>query len=71
MITTNHTIQKGSMYLKCNYFEKVREKRSKVGCKPLSKNLFVLPSQVMNLFVEMNDQLELSVTEYQWLLDSI
>ena len=33
--------------------------------------MYVLPTQVMNLLVEMNDKLELSITEYQWLLDSI
>ena len=67
----HHTIQKGSVYRKCHYLEKVSEKRSKVGYKLLSKNVFVLPSQVMNPLVEMNDKLELSITEYQWLLDSI
>ena len=67
----HHTIQKGSVYLKCHYLEKVSEKRLKVGYKLLSKNVFALPSQVMNALVEMNDKLELSVTEYQWLLDSI
>ena len=67
----HHALQKGSVYLKCHYLEKVSEKRSKVGYKLLSKNVFVLPSQVMNPLVEMNDKLELSITEYQWLLDSI
>ena len=67
----HHTIQKGSVYLKCHYLEKFSEKRSKVGYKLLSKNVFVLPSQVMNPLVEMNDKLELSITEYQWLIDSI
>ena len=61
----HHTIQKGSVYLKCHYLEKVSEKRSKVGYKLLLKNVFFLPSQVMNPLVEMNDKLELSITEYQ------
>ena len=47
------------------------EKRSKVGYKLLLKNVFVLPSQAMNPLIETNDKLELSITEYQWLLDSI
>ena len=55
------------MYLKCHYLEKVSEK---VGYKLLSKNVFVLPSQVMNPLAG-DDKLELSITEYQWLLDSI
>ena len=63
----HHTIQKGSVYLKCHYLEK----RSKVGYKLLSKNVFVLRSKVMNRLVEMNGKLEPSITEYQWLLDSI
>ena len=63
----HHTIQKGSVHLKCYYLEK----RSKVGYKLLSKNVFVLRSQAMNRLVEMNGKLELSITEYQWLLDSI
>ena len=63
----HHTIQKGSVYLKCHYLEK----RSKVGYKLLSKNVFVLRSKVMNRLVEMNGKLEPSITEYEWLLDSI
>ena len=35
----HHTIQKGSVYLKCHYLEKVSGKRSKVGYKQLSKNV--------------------------------
>ena len=67
----HHTIRKGSVYLKWYYIEKVSEKRLKVGYKLLSQNVFVLPSQVMNLLIETNDRLELSITEYQWLLASI
>ena len=67
----HQTIQNGSVYLKCHYLEKVSEKRSKVGYQLLSKNVFILPSQVMNSLVEMTDKLELSITEYQWLLDII
>ena len=35
----HHTIQKGSVCLKCHYLEKVSGKRSKIGYKQLSKNV--------------------------------
>ena len=67
----NHTIPEGLTYLLCNYLEKVSERRAYIKYKLLPKVVFVLPSQVMNPIVEMNANLQISIEEYQWLLDSV
>ena len=39
--------------------------------KILPQIVYVLPSQVMNPIVNLSDNLELPIYEYQWLLDSL
>ena len=51
----NHFIESGSKYVKCQYFEKIKEKRSKICYKILPDITYVLPYQVMNPMVNLND----------------
>ena len=37
----------------------------------LKKIAYVLPAQVVNPFVSLNDDLSMSAADYQWLADSI
>ena len=46
------------MYLKCNYLEK-NLKKENVFQKLLKKIVYVLPAQVVNLFVSLNDDLSM------------
>ena len=66
----NHTTEKGSMYLKCNYLEKIWTKGN-VFYKMLKKIAYVLPAQVVNSFISLNDDLFISAADYQWLAYSI
>ena len=68
---SNHNIDIGTQFIMCQYFEKVKEKRSYLSYKILPQIVYVLPSQVMNPMVNLNDNLELPIDEYQWLLDSL
>ena len=65
----NHIIEKGSMYLKCNYLEKKFEKKGNVFHKMLKKIVYAFPAQVVNPFVSLNDDLSISAAGYQWLFD--
>ena len=68
----NHIIEKGSLCLKCNYLEKNLKKKGNVFYKILlNKIVYVLPAQVVNPFVSLNDGLTMSAADYQWLTNSI
>ena len=45
--------------------------RKKINQKILPQIVYVLPSQVMNPMVHLNENLELPIYEYYWLLDSL
>ena len=45
--------------------------RKKINQKILPQIVYVLPSQVMNPMVHLNENLELPFYEYYWLLDSL
>ena len=46
-----HIIEKGSIYLKCNYLEKKSEKKKgNIFYKMLKKIVYALPPQVVNPF---------------------
>ena len=45
--------------------------RKKINQKILPQIVYVLPSQVMNPMVHLNENLELPNYEYYWLLDSL
>ena len=71
-VTPEIIIEKGSIYLKCNYLEKKSEKKKgNIFYKMLKKIVYVLPAQVVNPFVSLNDDLSMSAADYQWLADSI
>ena len=67
----NNIIEKGSMYPKCNYLETKSDKKGNVFYKMLKKIVYVLPAQVVNPFVSLNDDLPMSAADFQWLTDSI
>ena len=69
--TCNDHLNIGDKFIKCNYLEKVEEKRSFMLYKILPPKVYVLPSQVMNLIVNLSGNLELPIYEYQWLLESL
>ena len=62
----NHAIPVGSKYL-----AKVMEKKNKYFYKLLPDDIYVCPTEVMSPFVKLEADLSLSVSEYQWLSDSI
>ena len=66
----NHIIEKGSNYLKCQYFQNEKESKRKVQYKVLPDEIFSLAIQIMNPLVKLND-CTLSSEEYQWLTDSM
>ena len=59
------------MYLKCNYLEKISETKGNVFYKMLKKIVYVLPAQIVNRFVSLNDDLSMSAADCQWLTGSI
>ena len=67
----NHTIEKGSMYLKCNCLQQKFIKKRNVLNNILRKTVYVLPGHIVNPFVFFNDGLSMSASYYQSLNDSI
>ena len=67
----NHTVLKGSKFIKCNYLKKKSEKKGRIAYKILKKTVLVLPTEVMSPMVHLDEKLSLSAAEYQWLADSI
>ena len=67
----NHIVEKGSKFVKCQYYQKQKESRKGVQYKLLPGNVFVLPTQVLSPLVHLNSSGILSMEEYQWLCDSI
>ena len=62
-----HCIVKGDNYLSCNYLEiEVEQKKCVHKC---ASSVFVLPGEVLSPFVNITDNLHLSVDEKQWLCD--
>ena len=67
----NHMIKKGKKYLKCNYLKKPKDIREKVCYRMLYDFVFDLPGHVMSPIANLDENLELAMDEYQWLLDTI
>ena len=67
----NHIVEKGSKFVKCQYYQKQKESRKGVQYKLLPGNVFVLPTQVLSPLVHLNSSGILSMEEYQWLCDRI
>ena len=66
--SSNHMIKKGKKYLKCNYLKKPKQIRGKVCYRMLHD--FDLPGYAMSPIVKLDENLELAMDEYQWLLDT-
>ena len=60
----NHIISKGSKFIKCQYFEKYKEKRGKIMYKLLPEIVLALPTQVFNPVVELHEDGSLSMENY-------
>ena len=67
----NHAVLKGTRFIECNYLEKIKEKKSNVYYKIIPKTVLVHPSQVMAPAVNVQEDLSLTMQEYQWLADCI
>lgn len=67
----NHIIDIGTKYIKCQYLEKCREQKNYITFKLLSSIVYVLPAQVMCPLVNLGQDLRLTISDYQWLSDSI
>ena len=57
----NHSIKSGSYYIKWQYLEKIKEQKSMIKYILLPDAVYVLPTQVMNFLVLLNENFELSV----------
>ena len=60
----NHIAAKGTSYIKCQYLERICEKKRNVCYKLLSDIVFVYLA-VMSPMVPLNDDLSLCISEYQ------
>ena len=63
----NHIIPKGSKFIKCQYIEKYKGKQQKIMYKLLPETVLVLPTQVLNPVVELDEDGSLSMENYLWL----
>ena len=67
----HHVILKGSKFIKCQYFQKIKEHKQKIHYNLLSDEIYVYPTEIMSPLVNLGDDLTLSIHEYQWLSDCI
>ena len=67
----NHIILRGSCYIKCQYYQKQKETKSKIHYKLLPKKVYVFPTQVLLPLVNLIENTVLMIEEYQWLCDSL
>ena len=67
----NHIILQGSCYIKCQYYQKQKETKSKIHYKLLPKKVYVFPTQVLLPLVNLIENTVLMIEEYQWLCDSL
>ena len=66
-----HVIEKGSKFIKCQYYQKIKETRKGVQYELLDGEVYVLPTQVLSPLVNLDSECMLSMEEYQWLSDCI
>ena len=67
----NHIVSKGTCYIKCQYLERICEKKRNEPYKIWPDIVLVFPAEVMSPMVPLNDDLLLCIAEYQWLCDMI
>ena len=65
----NHIISQGSR--ECQHYQKQKETKSKIHYKLLPKNIYVFPTQVLSLLVNLIENNVLMIEDYQWLCDSL
>ena len=53
----NHIVPKGASYIKCQYFERICEKKRNVCYKLLPDIMFAFPAEIMLPMVPLNDNL--------------
>ena len=64
-----HCIVQGDNYLSCNYLDVDFERKKFVQYRMCKSTVFVLPGEVLSPFVNITDNLQLSMDEKQWLCD--
>ena len=67
----NHIVPKGTNYIKCQYLERICEKKRNVCYKLLPDIVFVFPAEVLSPMLPLNDDLSLCISEHQWLCNMI
>ena len=67
----NHIILQGSRYIKCKYYQKQNETKSKIHYTLLPKKVYVFPKQVLSSLVNLIENNVLMIEDYQWLCDSL
>ena len=68
--SSKHMMKKGKKYLKCNYLKKPKQISGKVYYRMLHDFDFDLPGHAMSSIVNLDENLELAMDEYQWFLDT-
>ena len=63
----NHTVSGRASFIKCQYLERLEEKKRKAFYKLLPDVVFLFPAEVMSPLVPLNKDLSLPSSEYQWL----
>ena len=69
-----HEVVKGDRYFVCNYLTKVKKTRGKFVYKMQNHEVFVLPSQVLSPFVDVQEVIEelfITATDYQVICDEM
>ena len=66
-----HVIPEGNKFTKCQYLERVQEKKKYIFYKLIEKDVFIVPAEVMSPMVPMKEDLCFTILEYQWLSDMI
>ena len=66
-----HVIPEGNKITKCQYLERVQEKKKYVFYKLIEKDVFIVPAEVMSPMVPMKKDLCFTILEYQWLSNMI
>ena len=62
-------VPRGEKYLSCNYLEIISEEKKFICYKKCTSQVVVLPGEVLSPFVNISEDLKLSLEEKQWLSD--
>ena len=66
-----HTVRKGETYLKCHYLSHIKEKKKVHYYKELYTPVHVNPKQILSPFVNITNELTLSLAYYQFICDEM